>query len=650
MPLPALERLILDKSPTGYCVYRADGTVVWTNATLQKSLGSDCAHIDAFPPEIGTWLQSRAEYAIEANDPTEKSIIFRNHGTVHIQPTDPKILSADWLATFSSLNQISSRENMFYDTVFATCPIPMFLEDFSVVYRYIERKRAEGVSDFRQYFEENTDVVQKMADLVIVKDANPAVTALTKAPRDTVVGRLSKTMHSCTFPAFIEELVALAEGKKHLEIESPVATPNSSLSHSRIYINFPDDPRYLTNVFVTIIDIEPYLAECRTLEEERAQAQAASKDKSDFVATLSHEMRTPLNGIVGFTELLSEENLNATSREFTQSILACSRTLQHLINDVLDSAKIEAGEMQIRQKPFTLSKIIKDIVQVYSVRLSTKDINFSYHIASDLAPVYLGDPLRISQILNNLLSNAEKFTKNGSISLTIEHSTNGNGLQFLVRDTGIGIDEQAVKQVFEPYKQAEAFTFENYGGTGLGLAISLQFAEMMQGSLHIEPSIPYGTLAILRLPLEPTDQEEDSSTEPPRAELKNLPVEPIRVLAVDDNKVNLRLITHLMKHRNIAVDTALSGEAAIYLLNQQSYDAVLMDLQMPGWDGFETTRRIRKGEGGEHHVDIPIAAVTAHTSEANRTKSKEYGMETFITKPMKPAEIFKFLDNIIQKK
>ncbi|MGB0371028.1 MAG: response regulator [Opitutales bacterium] len=646
MLLEAPQRLILDKSPTGYCLVGSDGSVRWINNALQSYIGHNIASIHEFSPEVRAWISSRIEYAVTASDAGEKHIFFREWGTIHMQPLDSEHIEGDWLLSFPTLKPASDREVIFYETVFQACPIPMYVEDFSAVDRYLKSKLPKSPQELRDYLENDYEVVRKLADLVIIKDVNQAALDIMKISKGDIVGRLTKTLREPTYPAFIEELVAISEGKTHLEIEAPIDTANKRLNQTRIYIRFPDDPKHLTNVFVTIVDIDPYVAERRSLEEQREHAVAASRSKSEFVATLSHEMRTPLNGIVGFAELLSHAPPEDDSSEFVKSIQTCSNTLQALIDDVLDFTKIEAGEMQIRNKQFSIASIIENLGQIFRNRIEAKGIKFEVTWDHEIPESHRGDPLRITQILNNLLSNAEKFTRKGSISIKIRKIPNSDNIQFLVKDTGVGIDEAALKRVFQPFKQAEPFTFERFGGTGLGLAISLKFAEMMGGSLHIEPGMPYGTVAILQLPLPVSEDKQDSpedadnkGEEPAKVETQ------VRLLAVDDNDINLRLISHFLKHRpGIHVELAESGERALELMAETEYDAVLMDLHMPGIDGFEATSKIRAGSAGACHKNVPIAAITAHTTDENRQKAQEVGMNAFIVKPMKPKEVFSFLE------
>ncbi|MEM7672186.1 MAG: response regulator, partial [Verrucomicrobiota bacterium] len=352
-----------------------------------------------------------------------------------------------------------------------------------------------------------------------------------------------------------------------------------------------------------------------------------------------------LNGIIGFANLLSHLTVDEEYSEFVASILSCSQSLQHLINDVLDFTKIEAGEMLIRNQPFTLSDVINEVALEFKSRAEERNLSFNLQIDERLAPTYEGDPIRITQLLNNLLSNAEKFTKAGSISLEVHVKPSDQAVQFLVRDTGIGVQESWLKHLSQALEQKEPFTLERLGGTCLNIATSIKVAEMMGGSIHIEPGIPEGTLSILQLPLNTIKSSEgDSQPEIKNPEFIDPGDQRVRVLAVDDNEVNLKLISFLLKHRqDIEVILSSSGEKALEHLERGAFDAILLDLQMPGLDGFETCNKIRSGQAGSHHKEIPIAALTAHTTTENRKKAQNCAMNAFIEKPMKPKEVFRFL-------
>ncbi|MEM7671900.1 MAG: histidine kinase dimerization/phospho-acceptor domain-containing protein, partial [Verrucomicrobiota bacterium] len=337
MLLEAPQRLILDKSPTGYCVVVPDGMVQWANRTLEQHVGMKIINTHSFAPEVAAWISSRLEYAKIASDPSEKQIYFKDWGSVHLQPLDPRILDGDWLLSFTTLKPVSDRESLFYETVFQACPIPIFVEDFSAVHRYIQDRLDS--KNLRSILENDYDMVRRLADFVIIKDANQAALEIMKSTKDEIVGRLTRTLREPTYPAFIDELVAISEGRTHLEIEAPIDTTNKNLTQTRIYIRFPENPAHYTNIFVTIVDIDPYVAERRSLQEQRQHAMEASRSKSELVANLSHEMRTPLNGIIGFANLLSHLTVDEEYSEFVASILSCSQSLQHLINDVLDFTK-----------------------------------------------------------------------------------------------------------------------------------------------------------------------------------------------------------------------------------------------------------------------------------------------------------------------
>ena len=372
------------------------------------------------------------------------------------------------------------------------------------------------------------------------------------------------------------------------------------------------------------------------LKLAKEAAEAASRAKSDFLDTMSHEMRTPLNGVLGMTRLLLVEALGPQQRRYVELANSSAQSLLGLINDLLDLGKIESGRVEFEHVEFSLADLARELGDLYSLRAREKGLSFDVRVDSALPQVVLGDPGRLRQVLNNLLSNALKFTEAGLVGLDI-HPAGGGGnrllIGFTVHDTGIGIPLEVQRDLFSRFFQADSTTTRQYGGTGLGLAIVKQLCEQMGGRVTLQSEAGRGSSFRCVLPFAPAAAR---ATPPPTAaESRQREARPQRILVAEDNGTNQIVVQGMLKLAGYADVTIVeNGQEVLDAVGRAHFDAILMDCRMPVMDGYEAARRLR-AQGWRQ----PIIALTANVSDEQRQKCLAAGMDDFLSKPMDAAQL-----------
>jgi len=361
----------------------------------------------------------------------------------------------------------------------------------------------------------------------------------------------------------------------------------------------------------------------------RRKAEVASAAKSDFLAVVSHEIRTPMNAVISAANLLRRTRLDSQQREHVSMLIDAGDVLMGLLNDVLDFSKIEAGKMELESADMVVRDRLSTIVRLWEPRALANGVRLKMRIAPDVPAAVRTDPLRVQQILFNLMSNAVKFTHEGEIR--IEASWTDGRLNMAVSDTGCGIPADRLGQIFNSFEQADVGTTRRYGGTGLGLAISRKLAELMGGSLSVQSVDGEGSTFTLSLPMTAV---ETAPAQPVRATGAGASLAGRSILAADDHEVNRRILQLLLEPHGCRLTLVENGAEALEAGSGQRFDAILMDMQMPVMDGLEATRRIRTGE---INGDTPVIALTANALDVHRAAWDAAGVHAFLTKPIDPV-------------
>jgi PAS domain S-box-containing protein len=374
-------------------------------------------------------------------------------------------------------------------------------------------------------------------------------------------------------------------------------------------------------------------------------AESAVKAKQQFLSNMSHEIRTPMNAIIGFTKVLMKSELTAKQREYLQAIKMSGDALIVLINDILDLAKVDSGKMVFEQTPFKLSASISAMLHLFETKIHEKNLKLVKTYDKNIPEVLVGDPVRLHQIILNLVSNAVKFTAKGQITVSVtllNEDEKQATIQFSVADTGIGIHENKIGKIFENFQQASSGTSRLYGGTGLGLAIVKQLVESQHGTIQVKSTIDKGSTFSFVLSFLKTS--EDAQSEQEIIELDN-DVKDIRVLVVEDIVLNQLLMKTLLDDFGFERDVADNGRIAIEKMRLNTYDIILMDLQMPEMNGFEATDYIRNIMNSK----IPIIALTADVTTVDLAKCKAVGMNDYIAKPVDERLLYRKIIGLVKR-
>lgn len=394
------------------------------------------------------------------------------------------------------------------------------------------------------------------------------------------------------------------------------------------------------------IDITEMKEQALVLERAVAEAQAANKAKSEFLANVSHEIRTPLHGVLGMAQVLARDpELSDDQRTRVAVIRRSGEALLELLNDLLDLAKIEAGKLAIKAEPMRAAEVVEAACAPFESLAAEKGLDF--HI--DPSPIrearWVGDALRMQQVLSNLVSNAIKFTTRGGVSVTAELA-NGEAA-FHVRDTGIGIPTARLDEIFEKFAQLESASDRRFGGTGLGLAVSRQLAELMGGTLAAESRPGEGSVFTLRLPVIPANSEDGGLLQPPPA-LVSTPAF-LRVLAAEDNETNQAILRALLAPVGVELTLVGNGREALEAFQAGGFDVVLMDIQMPLVDGVSAAREIRALEADEARARTPIIALSANVMEHQAVEYRLAGMDAVVGKPFDAQELISAIARILER-
>lgn len=445
-----------------------------------------------------------------------------------------------------------------------------------------------------------------------------------------------------TEKALLNILDDYSEEKYHSE-DSQRALLNILDDYSEEKINMENTQRAVLNI------LEDY-------SEAKEKAEESTKLKEAFLANMSHEIRTPMNAIIGFSDILSKGNLEEKEREYVKTIKSAGENLLTIINDILDISKIEAGMMTFEAHVFSPKEIFKSLEVMLIEKAREKKLELVFDCDENVPNNLLGDPTRLTQIIINLAGNAIKFTQKGSIIVLAKvlkdkydpaYSNKEDGnvtLEFSVKDTGIGIPQDKLEQIFERFRQAESHITRKYGGTGLGLSIAKQLVELQGGTLEVRSEFNKGSLFSFRIPFKKSSGVLPMHESPDKKysikELCNL-----NILLVEDNQLNVKLILSLFSEYNLKLKVAENGSVGIEKIKETNFDIILMDMEMPVMNGYEAATFIRN----ELKSDIPIIAMTAHAMAGEKERCLSLGMNDYISKPINADLLFEKMYNLTSR-
>jgi PAS domain S-box-containing protein len=501
------------------------------------------------------------------------------------------------------------------------------------VRKKIENKLFESKKNFEDIFNSTTDILFIVDFQGNIKDANPkAIETYGYSKKELLNSHIRQLIHKDYqhIPDIVMEDI-LTNGYTCMEY-TDVRKDGSTLivEAQGSIVNYNGKPHYLA----VLRDITSRKQTEETLIKAKKAADAANNAKSNFLAMMSHEIRTPMNAIIGMTELTLQTDLNSEQEKNLEIIKESSYHLLNVINEILDFSKIEANKLTIENIDFDLYYLIDSVFYLFKGQTKEKGLFFHLEKSERLPQFINGDPIRLKQILVNLLNNAIKFTQSGGITIKAMPE-NDTRLVFSVTDTGTGIPEDKHQTIFDSFHQADNSITRVHGGTGLGLAICKKLLEMMDGYITVSSKPGSGSTFSFGIKYQPGDK---NSLHP---QLQNTDWEqlkentsPLSILLVEDNAVNAKIATQFFEKMGHDSVTAFHGKEALEMLSMQSFDLVVMDVEMPEMNGLEATRRIRNGEAGDHVSEIPVIAMTAHTLNAFRNECINSGMNDFISKPV----------------
>ncbi|HWV32418.1 MAG TPA: PAS domain-containing protein [Dyadobacter sp.] len=403
---------------------------------------------------------------------------------------------------------------------------------------------------------------------------------------------------------------------------------------------FTDATGRVTKLYGAIMDIDEQKKAEQELIKAKEQAEMAGIAKSQFLSTMSHEIRTPMNAVIGFTHLLLQQNPKPEQMEYLNILKFSAENLLVLINDILDFSKIEAGKIEFEEVDFNVLLLLENIRSGILQKANEKGILLKLKVSNDINITVVGDPTRLGQILTNLVSNAVKFTESGKVTISAavaEQQDDRVTIDFRVEDTGIGIPPEKLGNIFDSFTQATSDTTRKYGGSGLGLTITKRLLELQNSQIHVESEPGKGSAFYFSLSFPVSEKHLTGQSN--GAPVNHFNLNGMRLLIVEDNNINVLLMKNFMRQWDVKYDLAENGLIALEKVQNNDYDLVLMDLQMPEMDGYEATRHIRQLPGEKYQL-LPIIALTASAMMDIKDIAFTVGMNDYISKPFSPAELY----------
>lgn len=539
----------------------------------------------------------------------------------------------------------AEKNEIYYRTIFNQTPILFWEEDLSEIRNYLNEIKNKDIKDFKVYFDEHPNIVIECAKRMKIINVNDAVLKVLKYPdKETLIKNFDKTLTNVSVEVFKLALVNLAENKKYFECITEHVTSDGEVRQFLLKSFTPQEKSIDFNlVIVSMIDITDLKNKEKELIKAKEKAEESDRLKTAFLQNMNHEVRTPLNGIFGFTQLLKEEGITKEKINlYTDIIYQSGKRLMETIENILEISRIETGQIEVSNRLFSLNALIKEVHHIYSEYAKSKGLNFKYHCPlKDEDSFIESDPVKLNQILLNLISNAIKFTDKGEV--VFGYSVKDKFIEFFVKDTGFGIPEESKSRIFVRFAQADLSLSRGYEGAGLGLAISKGLVEILGGRIWFMSQKNYGTTFYFTIPYKSKATAEKETKIKTQAVEKKIEGKEIKILVVEDDKINRDYFYNVLKN-NYKVTLAATGMEAIEMCKKESFDVILMDIRLPDIDGFNVTKIIR-----ETHPDVPIIAQSAYTTREETEKYLEI-FNDYLTKPFTVSEINEKIYKAIQNK
>ncbi len=504
-----------------------------------------------------------------------------------------------------------------------------------VVAQIVAMRDKADLENFKKLFNVSIDMICIAGLDAFLRKVNPAfVRGLGWTEEEILKGSLLSFIHPDDVEKTKTYLRAIIREEKTFNFSNRVKTKSGAYKELQ-WIGTSDMENQ--SIYAIARDVTAQIQLEKELKEAKIIAEQHAYAKDLFLANMSHEIRTPMNAITGFANLLADTKLDGEQRDFVSNINIASENLLGIINDILDISKIESGHIMLEEIPFNVRELVKNVHSVLNQKALEAGLDMSYKLDETLPDFLIGDPTRLNQILLNLTNNAIKFTPKGHVHIQVsakEIQSETCTVVFSVSDTGIGISEDKQKAVFERFTQADTDTTRRFGGTGLGLSISKSLIELLDGEIALESRLGEGTTFYVTLAFKKMNLEVSGKI--PTHMLKMENEQKIRVLLVEDNILNQKLALKVLENFGFSPELAENGRIGVEKVQQNQYDVVLMDLQMPEMDGYQATDFIRN----TLKLKIPIIAMTAHSLVGEKDKCIAIGMDDYIPKPFSPNELF----------
>ena len=632
---------LVENSGIGLLTTDLNGNITFINKRITIFTGFEFNEI--IGKNFSTLVET--EWVQTINDQLKKQFLLRNDHSDITFPLQAKSGNTIWVEQSSSLLYEAGTPKGFQCILKDITGKRRIEEEL----KKIEQER-EGYQFRLQSILDNTPLIIFIKDLegkyLLTNQSYQSVFDLTK---EQIIGKTDFDLVSkeeATRYKEIDEYVIREQ--KNAEVEETVE--RAGVTKNLLVVKFPlfDKNNNIYGIGGIASDITERYLYGMHLIEAKSKAEMAEQLQEQFLANMSHEIRTPMNGIIGMTNILLSTPLSNEQNDFLQVIKKSSDSLMVLINDILDLSKIKAGKLRIEKIDFRLRETIEQTISTFRALINEKGLKLRISVDLDIPDSLTGDPHRLNQILNNLISNAIKFTAEGEINIEIKSVCQQNNeveLSFSISDTGIGIPDEKQQSIFESFSQAETGTSRKFGGSGLGLTITKNLIELQNGSIDVNSSPGKGTTFIffLKYPIASHTVNKQYNL---KQENLSQALAGKRILVVEDNEANQKVIYHMLAKVGIETDLAENGKVAIKLLEEGfEYDLIIMDLQMPEMDGFETTVYLRQ----KLKLTIPIIAMTASALRNEKIKCIKLGMDEYLNKPFVPADLFRELRKYLLK-